>query len=32
MLIIVMQGICLRAYPTSAQKNILSQWMGCART
>ncbi|NBW57133.1 hypothetical protein EBR43_04980, partial [bacterium] len=27
-----MQGICLRAYPTSAQKNILSQWMGCART
>ncbi|NBW58453.1 hypothetical protein EBR43_11915, partial [bacterium] len=26
-----MQGICLRAYPTSAQKNILSQWMGCAR-
>ena len=25
-------AICLRAYPTSAQKNILSQWMGCART
>jgi hypothetical protein len=23
LLIIVMQGICLRAYPTSAQKNIL---------
>jgi putative transposase len=27
-----MQGICLRAYPTAAQKQILSRWMGCART
>jgi len=27
-----MQGICLRAYPTPAQKAILSRWMGCART
>ena len=27
-----MQGICLRAYPTAAQKKILSRWMGCART
>lgn len=26
-----MQGIKLRAYPSSAQKEILSQWMGCAR-